>query len=408
MQASVPAGGGGQAPPGVRAGGQDRGQRRRQGWRGRGDRGRASRAGPGSARARCPGRGPVPRSRRAAAAPMRPAPRAVSPSVVIGVRPPAPSGRGPPASAGPPAVATAPGTGRSGVSAAASAISAAACAAQLNAPKPYCAPWLSPLIVTAPAAHIAPKASNGTQRGDHQPSSSTTGTASAARPPVRASTAVTAATASQYPIRPSRDPRANPPGAGDGGVRRRRDGQRRRHDHARRPRATAPASARRYPVAGVKAITTRPPWPAGTTKACCQPSSVTGASWCPFRVAVQPGVGRLVNLQVGLRAGADRRGAVLGSPRADPQAAAGRALAVAGGPCRATAARLRSVTVSGRPVPGEVRQCRARLQHQHRSAGAQLQRQRREVGQVTGGARRRTWRRCGRPPSAAAPARSRA
>ena len=40
-----------------------------------------------------------------------------------------------------------------------------ACAGQLNAPKPGCVPWVSPLTVTAPAPHIAANASNGTQRG---------------------------------------------------------------------------------------------------------------------------------------------------------------------------------------------------------------------------------------------------
>ena len=44
----------------------------------------------------------------------------------------------------------------------------------------------------------------------------------------------------------------------------------------------------RYPVAGVKSRCTVPAAPAGSTQACCQPSTVRASSRCPARVARHP------------------------------------------------------------------------------------------------------------------------
>ncbi len=43
-----------------------------------------------------------------------------------------------------------------------------------------------------------------------------------------------------------------------------------------------------YQVAGAKVMVITPPAPAGTTNACCQPSSRAEASRTPFRVACHP------------------------------------------------------------------------------------------------------------------------
>ena len=43
-----------------------------------------------------------------------------------------------------------------------------------------------------------------------------------------------------------------------------------------------------YQVDGANVMVITPPAPAGTTKPCCQPSSVADASRCPLSVASQP------------------------------------------------------------------------------------------------------------------------
>ena len=146
------------------------------------------------------------------------------------------------------------------MSAAATAIRAAAWAGQPKGPKPGWAPWFSRPMTNAPATHIAMNASHGTQSRRHQPSRITAGTASATGPPVRASTSVAAAAASQYPAWLTDPVPSGAPPEGPG----RRDGQTAPAMSTKRASTDAPSS-QWYPVAGVKLRATGPPGPAGIT-----------------------------------------------------------------------------------------------------------------------------------------------